>query len=240
MKVWRGRDGVNTAYVWLLLAALGAGGLVAGGMVLQTGLSARYLSRLFAGVLVGMAVGARLGVVLGAGGEWRAFLRPDWMMGSAHGALIGALVAWWFAAPGRERWKIADALASGTSVALAVGWLGMLLHPVVYGSLWRGGMLLPDAAGIESARFPLALVASAWYAIVALLLVGIWRVQRHSGFAAWVWLVAFGAQHALLGFVRGDAGVWIGMWRVEQVIGVVEAGAGLLMLAVWRWRLQRH
>jgi len=55
---------------------------------------------------------------------------------------------------------------------------------------------------------------------------------------AWGWLVAFGVQQLVLGFGRGDAAMWVGAWRLEQVLGSVEILVGLVGMAFWRWRHQ--
>ncbi len=227
---------VETAYVWLMLVAAGAGGLVAAGSAMQVGVSFERIRRVIASVLVGSALGARLGAVVAAGGTWAVFARPDSVPGSMQGALVGGLLAWWVSAERAERWRVADALALGATVALGVGWYAMLVHPVVYGVVWNGGMVLPDLAGVRLPRIPVALIGSIWYALAALGVWGLWRLQTRPGFVTWGWLIAFGMQQVVLGFWRGDATVWLGAWRLGQVLGGIEIVVASMVMAVWRWR----
>lgn len=222
----------------LMLMAAAAGVLVAGGVAVQAGISPGAMRRVVVAVLVGVALGARVGGVAVAGGAWAALARPDWLPGSMQGALVGGMLAWWLATEREQRWRVADALALGAAVALAVGWLAMLVHPVVYGGLWRHGMVLPDTAGVRAPRLPVALIGSGWYVLVLLVLGGVWRFQARPGFVAWGWLVAFGVQQVVLGFGRGDAVMWLGAWRLEQVLASVGLVAGLAGMALWRWRHQ--
>ncbi|MFB0545495.1 MAG: prolipoprotein diacylglyceryl transferase [Anaerolineae bacterium] len=197
-------------------------------------------------VVIAGIVGARLHYVAL---NWAYFVEKPietlfiWRGGLAfHGALLGGgLALWIYTALGQlPFWPLADVAAPGLALGGALGWLGCLTNGCAYGSMGKGFLAydLPDVYGVSAPRFATQAVGSAWnLAILAL----IWALIRWGfkpiripGVAFLIYLLLYCGGDFLLGFTRGDETLFLGPWRVAQVIdGIGVALAAILMAYLW-------
>jgi phosphatidylglycerol---prolipoprotein diacylglyceryl transferase len=195
--------------------------------------------------IVGGIVAGRIGFVLA---NWSVFAE-DWIRAvriwegglSFHGAFVGGLLVMAASAWIRRGessvsiWLYADALTPGLALGIAFGWAACLMGGCAYGTLGEGfgHAFLPDIYGIEAYRFATQPVGLAF----ALgLFVGFWLLRDHwpfPGASFLMYLLMYFAGHVFLEFTRGDEALYLGTWRLSQVVDLVlvfAAGAGLLAL----------
>ena len=202
-------------------------------------------------VVIGGILGGRIGYVLA---NWSTF-SEDWASAfriwegglAFHGAFLGGLLVMvlfaYFQRRGEEPvsfWQLADVLTPGLALGIAFGWAACLLGGCAYGALGEGFgyAILPDLFGVEASRFATQAVG---LGISLLLFLGVWLMRRRWPFAGagflFYGLLYFAAQF-FLEFTRGDEAIYIGPWRLAQLLNLVlalAAGVGLLALW-WLWR----
>jgi phosphatidylglycerol:prolipoprotein diacylglycerol transferase len=202
-------------------------------------------------VVIGGIVGGRVGYVLA---NWRTFSEdwPSviriWQGGlSFHGAVLGGLLVMVLFAYLHQRdeqpvslGQLADVLTPGLALSIAFGWAACLMGGCAYGNLGEGFgyAILPDLYGVEASRFATQAVG---LGISLLLLLGVWLARRRLPFTGALfllyWFLYCSAQF-FLEFTRGDEAIYVGPWRLAQVLNLALAlasGLGLLVLW-WQWR----
>ncbi|MEJ2210419.1 MAG: prolipoprotein diacylglyceryl transferase [Anaerolineae bacterium] len=199
-------------------------------------------------VVIGGVAAGRVGYVVA---NWSAF-SEDWLRAfyvwegglSFHGAFLGGLlVLALFSALGNEEEEslsfgaLADLLTPGLALGLVFGWAACLMAACAYGATGEGFgyALLPDIYGVEASRFATQAFALGF---ALLLFVGAWLLRGRwpfegAGFLTYTLL--YFAGHFFLEFTRGDEAIYLGPWRLAQLIDVLlvlAAAGGLLFL--WR------
>ena len=195
--------------------------------------------------VVGGIVAGRVGFVVA---NWGVFAE-DWMWAlriwegglSFHGAVVGGLLVMAAFAGIRQGegrasiWLYADALTPGLALGIAFGWAACLMGGCAYGLLGEGlgYAFLPDIYGVEASRFATQAVGLAFAAV---LFVGFWLLRGRWPFAGasfLTYLLLYFAGHVFLEFTRGDEALYLGAWRLSQVVDLVfvfAAGTGLVGL----------
>ncbi len=201
--------------------------------------------------VIGGILGGRIGYVLANLGvfseDWASVIRI-WEGGlSFHGAILGGLLIMILFAYFQKReeapltfWQLADTLTPGLAIGIAVGWAACLMGGSAYGVPGEGFgyAILPDIYGVEASRFATQAVGAG---ISLILFLGVWLMRQRWPFAGAAFLfyslLGFATQF-FLEFTRGDEAIYLGSWRLAQVLDLVlavAASAGLLVLW-WRWR----
>ena len=202
-------------------------------------------------VVIGGILGGRVAYVLA---NWDAF-SEDWASAfriwegglSFHGAVLGGLLVMLLFAHLHRRdeesvsfWQLVDVLTPGLALGIAFGWAACLMGGCAYGVLGEGFgyAVLPDLYGVEASRFATQAVGLG-YAL--LLFLGIWLMRRRwpfagAGFLFYTFLYLAG--QFFLEFTRGDEAIYVGPWRLAQVLNLVLAlAAGVALLVLWwRWK----
>lgn len=198
--------------------------------------------------VIGGVVGGRIGFVLV---NWSAFAE-DWASSlylwqgglSFHGAFLGglAVVALLSAFSRRGEGQLsagalADALTPGLALGVAFGWAACMMGGCAYGAVGEGfaHAILPDIYGVEASRFATQAVGLGFS---LLLFVGIWLLRGRwpfDGAGFLMYSLLYFAGHFFLEFTRGDEAIYLGPWRLAQVLdlALALAAAGVL-LALWR------
>lgn len=202
-------------------------------------------------VVIGGILGGRIGYVLA---NWSAF-SEDWASViriwegglSFHGAVLGGLLVMILFAYLHQRdeqpvsfWQLADVLTPGLALGFAFGWAACLMGGSAYGMLGEGFgyAILPDLYGVEASRFATQAVGLGYS---LLLFLGVWLMRRRWPFAGAFFLLytfLYFAGQFFLEFTRGDEAIYVGPWRLAQVLNLVLAlAAGVALLVLWwRWR----
>lgn len=196
--------------------------------------------------VIGGIVGGRLGYVLV---NWTVF-SEDWLRAlriwegglSFHGAFLGGLLVMILFAQlqrGEKRvsfWELADVVAPGLALAIAFGWAACLMGGCAYGALGEGFgyAVLPDLYGVEASRFVTQAVGIAFSLV---LLLGLWLMRGRWPFAGAPFLMFnlfYFAGQFFLEFTRGDEAVYVGPWRLAQVLNLALAlASGVALLVLW-------
>jgi phosphatidylglycerol:prolipoprotein diacylglycerol transferase len=198
--------------------------------------------------VIGGIVGGRIGYVLV---NWSVFSQ-DWLRAlriwegglSFHGGFLGGLLVMILFAllqRGEKRapfWALADVAAPGLALAIAFGWAACLMGGCAYGALGEGfgHAILPDLYGVEASRFATQAVGIA-FALV--LFLGLWLMRGHwpfSGAAFLIFNLLYFAGQFFLEFTRGDEAVYIGPWRLAQILNLALALASAVVLLVLWWQ----
>ncbi len=198
--------------------------------------------------VIGGIVGGRLGYVLV---NWSAF-NEDWLRAlriwegglSFHAAFLGGLLVMILFARlqrGEKRvsfWDLSDIVAPGLALAIAFGWLACLMGGCAYGALGEGFgyAVLPDLYGVEGSRF-ITQAVGAVFSLV--LLLGLWLMRGRWPFAGAAFLMfnlLYFAGQFFLEFTRGDEAVYVGPWRLAQVLNLALALASAVALLILWWQ----
>jgi phosphatidylglycerol:prolipoprotein diacylglycerol transferase len=198
--------------------------------------------------VIGGIVGGRIGYVLV---NWRVF-SEDWVRAlriwegglAFHGAFLGGLLVMIVFAGlqrGEKRvsfWTLADVATPGLALAIAFGWAACLMGGCAYGALGEGFgyAVLPDLYGVEASRFATQAVGIAFGLILFL---GLWLMRGHwpfSGAAFLMFNLLYFAGQFFLEFTRGDEAVYIGPWRLAQILNLALALAAAVALLVLWWQ----
>jgi phosphatidylglycerol:prolipoprotein diacylglycerol transferase len=201
--------------------------------------------------VIGGILGGRIGYVLA---NWSTFAE-DWIQAlqiwkgglAFHGAFLGGmLVLVLFALLQRRKqdplsfWELSDLLTLGMGLGLVFGWAACLMGGCSYGYPGEGFgyAVLPDISGVEASRFATQIFGLI-FALV--LLVFFWLLRGRWPFSGASFLM-FGLLYFtgqfFLEATRGDGAIYVGPWRLAQVLDLalaLLAAAGLLIL--W-WRSQ--
>jgi phosphatidylglycerol:prolipoprotein diacylglycerol transferase len=202
-------------------------------------------------IVIGGIVGGRVGYILA---NWNAFSEDwgrafrIWEGGLAfHGALLGGLlvlVAFWALQRRREDavsfWPLADVVTPGLALGLVFGWAACLLGGCAYGILGQGlgYAVLPDIYGVTASRFATQAVGLIW---ALLLFVIFWLLRKRwpfPGAAFLMYLLFYFGGQFFLEFSRGDEAIYLGPWRLAQVLDLIlalVAAAGVLVLWWQDW-----
>ncbi len=198
--------------------------------------------------VIGGILGGRVGYVLT---NWSTFAE-DWVQAfyiwkgglAFHGAFVGGLLVLVIFALSQRRkqdplsfWELGDLLTLGLGLGLVFGWAACLMGGCAYGIVGQGFgyALLPDIYGVEVPRFATQVVGLA-FALV--LLVGFWLLHRRwpfHGAAFLMFNLLYFTGQFFLDFSRGDEAIYLGPWRLAQVLdlAIVLAAAVALMLLWW-------
>ena len=201
--------------------------------------------------VIGGILGGRIAYVLA---NWRIF-SEDWVSAfriwegglAFHGAILGGLLvlAVFYYLQGRGEnpvsfWRLVDVLTPGLALGIAFGWAACLLGGCAYGIVGEGFgyAILPDLFGVEASRFATQAVG---LGISLVLFLGVWLMRRRWPFAGAGFLLyglLYFASQFFLEFTRGDEAIYVGPWRLAQVLNLVLAlAAGVSLLVLWwLWR----
>jgi phosphatidylglycerol:prolipoprotein diacylglycerol transferase len=203
--------------------------------------------------VIGGILGGRIGYVLANlhifSEDWARAIRI-WEGGlSFHGAFLGGLLVMVLFAQLRRQderpvsfWELADVVTPGLGLGIAFGWAACLMGGCAYGALGEGFgyAVLPDLYGVEASRFATQAVG---FAFSSVLFLGIWLLRGHwpfSGASFLMYVLLTFAGQFFLEFTRGDEAIYLGPWRLAQVLNlalVLAAAVGLLVLW-WQAREQ--
>jgi phosphatidylglycerol:prolipoprotein diacylglycerol transferase len=203
--------------------------------------------------VIGGIVGGRIAYVLANwdlfSGDWLRALRI-WEGGlSFHGAfLAGLLVIVIFALLRRSDdaslplWTLSDLLTPGLALGITSGWIGCLMGGCTYGATGQGFgyAVLPDLYGIEASRFA---TQAFGIAFALILFVGTWFARRHWPFAGasfLIYILLYFAGQFFLEFTRGDEAIYVGPWRLAQVLDLILALCAAVGLITLWWRSGRE
>lgn len=197
--------------------------------------------------VVGGLVGGRIAYVIA---NWRVF-SEDWGRAlriwegglSFYGAFLGGLVGLLlFAHVHRRRtslWQLADVLTLGLALGVAFGWAACLAGGCAYGLIGEGPgyAILPDHFGVEAPRFATQVVGLG-YALI--LFAGFWLLRKHwpfPGASFPMYVLLYFAGMFFLTFTRGDEAIYLGPWRLTQVLDLIFAlAAAVGLMVLWWWR----
>jgi phosphatidylglycerol:prolipoprotein diacylglycerol transferase len=201
--------------------------------------------------VIGGILGGRIAYVLA---QWRIF-SEDWASAfriwegglAFHGAILGGLLVLavfvYFQGRGEEPvsfWRLVDVLTPGLALGIAFGWAACLLGGCAYGIVGEGlgYAVLPDLFGVEASRFATQAVG---LGISLVLFLVVWLMRRRWPFAGAGFLLyglLYFALQFFLEFTRGDEAIYVGPWRLAQVLNLVLALAAAVALLVlwWLWR----
>jgi phosphatidylglycerol:prolipoprotein diacylglycerol transferase len=199
--------------------------------------------------VVGGIIGGRIGYVLA---NWSAF-SEDWTGAlriwegglSFHGAFLGGLVAMVIFAQFQRRseepvsfCKLADVVTVGLALGVSFGWSACLMGGCAYGVIGEGFgyAILPDLFGVEAPRFATQVVGLG-YSLV--LFIGLWLLRRHwpfPGASFLMFVLLYFSGMFFLEFTRGDEAVYMGPWRLTQVLDLALALAAAVGLMVLWWQ----
>jgi phosphatidylglycerol:prolipoprotein diacylglycerol transferase len=137
-----------------------------------------------------------------------------------------------------DPWGLFDAVAVGTAFGQAMGWLGAFFHGLAYGMPGEGPLAFetPDIYGIVAPRFPTQIAASVLYLIVFVLLFTMNLRPLRPGFLFGTYLLLASAGQFVLEFTRGDETIYLGIFRIAQLLYAVEFAAAVGLLVY----LMRH
>jgi phosphatidylglycerol:prolipoprotein diacylglycerol transferase len=198
-------------------------------------------------------VTARLVFVLGAWDRYFADSGSMWQLPLTGLSLWGGLVGGGLAAASflgarqLDRRRIADAVAPGLALGVAIGRLGELLEGVGQGATtslpWgtRYSSLLSGTPDFGAARHPAQLYDGLIALLLGALLLATARTPLPSGVRFWSFLAVYGAARVALGGLRLDPPFLFGL-QIDQLIAgsaVVVAVSALLFEAVQRARPRR-
>jgi phosphatidylglycerol:prolipoprotein diacylglycerol transferase len=166
-----------------------------------------------------------------------------------HGAFLGGMLALFLFSRVHRRYaeeyprdfslsivfKLGDVLALGLALGLAFGWAACMMGGCAYGVIGEGvgHAILPDTFGVEAPRFASQAVGLV-YAVI--LLVAFWLMRERWPFAGGsflMYVLLYFAGLFFLEFTLGSESIYLGPWRVTQVIDLVLillAAVGLLAL----------
>jgi prolipoprotein diacylglyceryltransferase len=138
-------------------------------------------------------------------------------------------------------WQMADLVSPGLAAAVTFGWAACLVGGCAYGQVGEGlgYVILPDLYGVEAPRFATQLVAIA-YSLV--LWIGLWLLRERwpfSGASFLMFVLFYFAGMFFLEFTRGDEALYVGPWRLSQILDLMFAfAAGIGLWILW-WRYIR-
>jgi phosphatidylglycerol:prolipoprotein diacylglycerol transferase len=199
--------------------------------------------------VVGGIIGGRIGYILA---NWSAF-SEDWTRVlriwegglSFHGAYLGGLVAMVIFAQFQRRsdgsvsfCKLADVVTVGLALGVSFGWFACLMGGCAYGVIGEGFgyAILPDLLGVEAPRFATQVVGLG-YSLV--LFIGLWLLRGHwpfPGASFLMFVLLYFSGMFFLEFSRGDEAVYLGPWRLTQLLDLALALAAAVGLMVLWWR----
>lgn len=202
--------------------------------------------------VIGGIVGGRVGYVvanLGAFSENWVQVVQIWKGGlSFHGAFLGGLLVLILFALLQRRsahplsfWQLADVVVPGLALGLVFGWAACLMGGCSYGALGQGlgRLVMPDLYGVEASRFATQLFG---LALAGVLFIVFWFLRKRWFFCGAAFLMYcllyFGGQF-FVEFTRGDEAIFVGPFRLAQVLNLaiaLLAAVGLLIL----WWMDRR
>ncbi len=199
--------------------------------------------------VIGGIIGGRLGYVLA---NWSVFSQEPgqivriWEGGlSFHGAFLGGLaVMGLFALIQRRQaqaasfWQLADTLTLGLALGITFGWAACLLGGCAYGVLGEGFgyAVLPDLFGVEAPRFATQAFGLG-LALILLVVFGLLRKRwPFAGASFLMYLLLYFSGQFFLEATRGDEAIYLGPWRLAQVLDLALALAAAAALMVLWWR----
>jgi len=161
-----------------------------------------------------------------------------WQGGLAfHGGLGFALLAVLAYAHFRRMpfWTLADALALGMALSVAVGWMACLFGGYAYGQMGTGLLYFNwhDIFGVTANRFavqPLGAILNL-VLFLELLLLALRKPPLPSGVTCIAFLFFSGLVHFGLGFWRGDDTLWFGSWRIDQWLALGQVALAVALAA---------
>ncbi len=120
-------------------------------------------------------------------------------------------------------WLLADVAALSLALGGVLGWLGCLTSGCAYGLEGAGFLTcnLPDIYGISALRFATQVVGSVWSLLIFALLLLVGRKTLKPGLVFFVYLLLYFGGGFFLEFSRGDETLYLGSWRVGQVIDLI-------------------
>jgi phosphatidylglycerol:prolipoprotein diacylglycerol transferase len=185
--------------------------------------------------VIGGIVGARLHYVFLHWAYFSAHPKEAfhlWKGGLAfQGAFVGGVLALlaYAALNWLSFWPLADVAALGLALGAVPGWLGCLTSGCAYGLEGKGFLTynLPDIYGVSAPRFATQVVGSVWSLLIFVILLLISHKTRKPGLVFFLYVLLYFGGEFFLEFSRADETLYVGAWRVGQVIDLI-----LIVLAV--------
>jgi phosphatidylglycerol:prolipoprotein diacylglycerol transferase len=203
--------------------------------------------------VIGGILGGRVGFVLA---NWSVFSQEPgrviriWEGGlSFHGAFLGGLaVLGIFALLQRRRedgasfWALSDVVTPGLALGIVFGWAACLMGGCAYGTLGEGFgyAILPDLFGVEAPRFA---TQAFGLGLALVLFLVFWLLRKRwpfPGASFLMFTLLYFTGQFFLEFTRGDEAIYLGPWRLAQVLDMALALASAAGLLVLWWQGQRR
>jgi phosphatidylglycerol:prolipoprotein diacylglycerol transferase len=201
--------------------------------------------------VIGGIVGGRVGYVVA---NWSVFGQEPgrmiriWEGGlSFHGAFLGGLAVLGIFGllqrrqeDGASFWTLGDVVTPGLGLGLTFGWAACLMGGCAYGALGEGFgyAILPDLFGVEAPRFA---TQAFGLALALVLFVVFWLMRKRWIFAGASFLLftsLYFTGQFFLEFTRGDEAIYVGPWRLAQVLDMALALASAAGVLVLWWQAQ--
>jgi phosphatidylglycerol:prolipoprotein diacylglycerol transferase len=128
--------------------------------------------------------------------------------------------------------EVFELAGQATSLAGILGWLATLAGGVAYGALGSGPLhfLLPDIYGIQAQRFATQPLGALLSLVVFVLLLILERAGSQPGRRFGLFMFLYFGGLAILEALRGDETIFLGDWRIGQVVSAGLALLGLILI----------
>ncbi len=202
-----------------------------------------FLDSLYASLVIGLIVGARLGYVLFYNPAY--YMRHPleiaamWQGGmSFHGGLIGSVLAGTRRCrrSGRDPWQVADLIVTTAPIGLGLGRLGNFINGELFGRVSTVPWAMVYPTGGPLPRHPSELYE--FFLEGAVLFTILWIVKsrmRASGTLTALFLILYGTFRFLAEFFREpdpQLGFILGPFTMGQVLSVAMGGIGMFLVLV--------
>lgn len=202
-----------------------------------------FLDNLYASIIIGLLIGARLGYVLFYGWD---LVRNDplevlavWHGGmSFHGGLIGGIFAgvWRCRRTGVDPWRTADLVVVTAPIGLGLGRLGNFINGELYGRVTNVPWAMVFPGGGPFPRHPSQLYEFLLEGVALFLILWLLRlVVRRDGVLAAVFLLCYGSFRIIAEFFRepdSQLGFIIGSFTMGQILSAAMLLAGTIVAVI--------
>ena len=157
---------------------------------------------------------------------------------SFHGAFVGgcAGLALYAVVSRRSFWEIGGIFSAGLALASIFGWMACLAGSYAYGTVGNGALFFvsPDIYGIEAPRFAMQPVSAVQSALILAILLPLIMRGASPGMAFSAFLILYFGGQAGLELLRGDESIFVGSWRLSQIVDLTFAAGGVLLFIITR------
>jgi phosphatidylglycerol:prolipoprotein diacylglycerol transferase len=204
-------------------------------------------------VVIGGIVGGRIGYVVA---NWSVFgqelgrIVRIWEGGlSFHGAFLGGLAVLGIfalvqrrATPPLSFWQLGDTVTPGLALGIAFGWAACLMGGCSYGKMGEGFgySILPDLYGVAAPRFATQAFGLGFALLLFLAFVLLREHWPFAGASFLMFNLFYFTGQFFLEFTRGDEAIYLGPWRLAQVLDLAIALVSAVGLMVLWWQANRR